>query len=87
MKRQTSLIIHVLTCASILLGFVTSVQSAEELEDVGTYEKLHRQYISENPLYPDTQVQAYINKVGQRMAAVSKSGNIDYQFFLENLDN
>jgi predicted Zn-dependent protease len=81
-KRQTSLIIHVLTCASILLGFVTSVQSAEELEDVGTYEKLHRQYISENPLYPDTQVQAYINKVGQRMAAVSKSGNIDYQFFL-----
>ena len=82
MKRQTNSIIHVLACASFLLGFVTPAHSAGELEDVGTYEKLHRQYISENPLYPDVQVQAYINKIGQRMAAVSNSGNINYQFFL-----
>jgi predicted Zn-dependent protease len=70
-------------CAVGMLGigllYAMPVNSAEE---VGIYEKLHRQYISDNPLYPDANVQAYINKVGQRMAAVSKSRGFEYKFFL-----
>ncbi|MBT5558253.1 MAG: M48 family metalloprotease [Proteobacteria bacterium] len=82
MKHQINISFRALICIVCMLGVGLYVVPADSAEKVGTYEKLHRQYIADNPLYPDANVQAYINKVGQRMAAVSKSRGFEYKFFL-----
>lgn len=83
MKHRIKIFSRALMCAIGMLGIallcVMPVYSAEE---GGTYAKLHQQYIADNPLYPDANVQGYINKVGQRMAEVSKSRGFEYRFFL-----
>ena len=68
--------------ALLVSGMVAMSWAAEEDAPKDSYEKLHRQYIAANPIYQDARVQAYLNKVGQRMAAVSKPRGFDYKFFL-----
>ena len=49
-------------------------------KEIGAEE--HQKVIDSMPLYNDPQLLAYVNEVGQRMAAVSHRPDLEYQFFI-----
>ena len=83
MKRLTKKFVKSLVLPAVLLVTGVAVLSAAEDDGVrDAHKKLHEQYIASNPIYADARLQAYINKIGQRVAAVSKPIGVKYKFFL-----
>tara|TARA_R110000824_G_scaffold336_3_gene1941 strand:+ start:97257 stop:98711 length:1455 start_codon:yes stop_codon:yes gene_type:complete len=66
-------------CASNPTGGVDFVTMSENRElELGA--ELHQQILKENPVYQDQQLQAYVDRVGQKLAAVSHRADIEYHF-------
>ncbi len=51
-----------------------------EQQEVATGSKNHEEIIKEYGVYPDQKVQAYVNEVGQRLAAQSHRANLQWHF-------
>ena len=49
-------------------------------KEIGAEE--HEKILASMPMYEDEELLAYVNKVGQRVAAVSHRPDLDYQFFI-----
>ncbi len=58
------------------IDFVTMSESREI--ELGT--EMHQQILQENPVYQDAELQAYVNEIGQKLAAVSHRPDIEYSF-------
>ena len=66
-------------CAANPTGGVDFVTMSESRElELGT--ELHQQILKETPVYQDQQLQAYVDRVGQKLASVSHRSDIDYHF-------
>ena len=57
-------------------NFVLMSESAELKKG----RELHAEMLQQNPIYQDLELQAYVEKVGQKMAAVSHRPELDYVF-------
>jgi predicted Zn-dependent protease len=57
-------------------NFVLMSESAE----LEKGRELHAEMLQQNPIYQDPELQAYVEKVGQKMAAVSHRPELDYVF-------
>lgn len=53
-----------------------------ESKEVSLGKELHEEMIKSVPLYQDEAINAYVNQVGQRVAAASDRTDIDYHFFV-----
>lgn len=56
------------------------LMSENREQEIGAEE--HEKIIASMPLYQDEELLAYVNEVGQRLAAVSHRPELDYQFFI-----
>ena len=50
-------------------------------------EKMHKQFVDSGAIYPDQQVQDYVNRIGQALAANSSRPNVDYVFTVIDSEN
>lgn len=66
-------------CASNPTGGANFVLMSESAE-IEKGKELHEEMIKQNPIYTDPELQAYVNKVGQKMAAISHRPELDYVF-------
>ncbi len=51
-----------------------------ESDEINLGRKYHREIIEEMPVYPDPELGAYVNEVGQRVAKASHRPHLDYHF-------
>ncbi len=51
-----------------------------ESDEIATGRQAHQQLLTQNPAYADAAVQAYVNRIGQTMAAQSHRNNLPYTF-------
>ena len=74
------------TCFALLLAlpFVAAGMSVEEEVKLGQQE--HQKIVGQFGIYRDTELQAYINQVGQRVAEESSREEIEYRFTILNDD-
>ena len=74
------------TCLALLLAlpFVAAGMSVEEEVKLGQQE--HQKIVGQFGIYRDTELQAYINQVGQRVAEESSREEIEYRFTILNDD-
>jgi len=94
MKRlfQLSVTTVLLRIAAVLLSAalhacavnpVTGTQDfvlMSESEEISLGHKYHQEIIKEMPVYPDQELAAYVNEVGQRVAKASHRPDLDYHF-------
>ncbi|MFL2840677.1 MAG: M48 family metalloprotease [Pseudohongiellaceae bacterium] len=74
------------SCATNPTGGVDFVTMSESREiELGT--ELNQQILQESPVYQDQQLQAYVNKIGQKLASVSHRPDIDYKFTIIDSPN
>lgn len=74
------------SCATNPTGGVDFVTMSESREiELGT--ELNQQLLQESPIYQDQQLQAYVNEIGQKLAAVSHRPGIDYKFTIIDSPN
>ena len=76
------LAISVLLCMVAVLGVSSSASALSPSALKG-----HLQKISKTPVYNDPELAAYIEEVGQKVAAVSHEPKAGYQFFILDTDN
>lgn len=74
--------ISVLLCLTLGLGICSSAFALSPGALKG-----HLKKISKTPVYKDAELAAYIEEVGQKVAAVSHEPNAGYQFFILDTDN
>lgn len=68
-----------ISCASNPTGGIDFVTMSESREiELGS--ELNQQILQESPVYQDQQLQAYVDEIGQKLAAVSHRPDIDYTF-------
>jgi len=84
LKPAKNIFICMLIVQSACLGPMARAVSLEEEIKLGKEE--HTKIISQFGVYRDQELQAYINKVGQRVAAESSREEIDYKFTILNDD-
>jgi len=66
-------------CAGNPTGGANFVLMSESAE-LEKGRELHAEMLQQNPIYQDPELQAYVEKVGQKMAAVSHRPELDYVF-------
>jgi len=66
-------------CAGNPTGGANFVLMSESAE-LEKGRELHAEMLQQNPIYQDLELQAYVEKVGQKMAAVSHRPELDYVF-------
>jgi len=67
------------SCASNPTGGANFVLMSESAElEKGA--ELHQEMLNQNPIYNDPELQAYVNEIGQKMAAVSHRPDLEYVF-------
>jgi len=67
------------SCASNPTGGANFVLMSESAE-IEKGKELHAEMIKQNPVYNDPELQAYVERVGQKMAAISHRPELDYVF-------
>ena len=70
----------------LLLTLATGVHAISVEEEIKLGQKEHQKIIGQFGIYRDQELQNYINKVGQRVAAESSRDEIDYTFTVLNDD-
>jgi predicted Zn-dependent protease len=86
--RLTTLITSILlSSATLLAGCSANPVSGEnqlalmsESEEVQAGQQAHREILAQNPPYQNAAVQAYVNRIGQMMAAQSHRNNLRFTF-------
>lgn len=86
--RLTTLITSILlSSAALLAGCSANPVSGEnqlalmsESEEVQAGQQAHREILAQNPPYQNAAVQAYVNRIGQIMAAQSHRNNLRFTF-------
>lgn len=68
----------------LVLGLITNPASAEMS---AAAQKFHQQRIAQVPLYDDPELAAYVNRIGQKVAAVSDQPNTEFYFFIRDSDD
>lgn len=68
-----------IACASNPTGGANFVLMSESTE-IEKGQELHAEMLQQNPIYDDPELQAYVEKIGQKMAAVSHRPDLDYVF-------
>ncbi len=66
-------------CAGNPTGGANFVLMSESAE-LEKGQELHAEMLKQNPIYQDPELQAYVDKIGQKMAAVSHRAELDYVF-------
>ena len=74
----TSLVV-ISSCASNPTGGANFVLMSEKAE-IEKGKELHEEILRQNPVYQDAELQAYVEAVGQKMAAISHRPELDYTF-------
>ncbi len=64
---------------------VPFVVSEEKEKELG--KELHGQMIAQMGVYPDPDLQAYVNEIGQKLAALSERPHLDWTFLVVDQDN
>lgn len=67
-------------CAANPVTGKNQLSLMSEAEEVQTGQQAHRQILAQNPPYQDANLQAYVSRIGQLMAAQSHRQNIRYTF-------
>jgi predicted Zn-dependent protease len=71
----------------VIVLFVSAGCAISEEEEIAIGRETHAQFEQEfGGLYPDTQVQQYVNTVGREMARYAGRPNLDWQFKVVNAD-
>jgi len=68
-----------IACASNPTGGANFVLMSENTE-IEKGRELHAEMLQQNPIYDDPELQAYVEKIGQKMAAISHRPDLDYVF-------
>lgn len=71
--------LFLVACASNPTGGANFVLMSENSE-IEKGRELHQEMIRQNPIYEDPELQAYVDRIGQKMAAVSHRPELDYVF-------
>ena len=66
-------------CASNPTGGANFVLMSENAE-IEKGRELHEEMLQQNPIYQDGELQAYVDRIGKKMAAVSHRPELDYVF-------
>ncbi len=66
-------------CASNPTGGANFVLMSENAE-IEKGRELHEEMLQQNPIYQDSELQAYVDRIGKKMAAVSHRPELDYVF-------
>ncbi len=80
---RSSLIIAMAFILSACAGNPTGGANFVLMSESAELEKgreLHAEMLQQNPIYQDPELQAYVEKIGQKMAAVSHRPELDYVF-------
>lgn len=67
------------SCASNPTGGANFVLMSENAE-IEKGRELHQEMLNQNPIYDDPELQAYVDRIGQKMAAVSHRPELEYVF-------
>lgn len=89
MILQRSGLFCLLLASAVLSGCAVNPASGNpelvfmsEDKEIQIGRELHRQIIDQIPLYEDEQLQAYVRRVGEKVAAHSHRSNLYYRFFV-----
>ena len=74
-----SLSFFLTACAGNPTGGANFVLMSESAE-IEKGRELHAEMLQQNPIYQDPELQAYVEKIGQKMAAISHRPELDYVF-------
>ena len=66
--------------ALLMAWFMVPSVSASDESEVYEGRRLYEEILSNQPAYNDPELQSYVNKIGQRLAAVSDRSNLQFTF-------
>jgi len=73
-------------CAAITVGALLMVSASafgmSEKKELELGKQLHVQVIASSGLYPDSDLQEYVNEIGQKLAAVADRNHLQFHFFV-----
>ena len=74
--------LFVITLATGLLVVSSSVYALSEKKELEMGKQLHAQVIASSGIYPDPELQQYVNDIGQKLAAVADRNHLEFHFFV-----
>jgi len=87
MTRQLLLVFTFIAAQALLTGCAsnpatggTDLVLMSESEEIKIGREMHEEFLQKGALYPDPQVQAYIDRIGQRLAKNSDRPDLEYTF-------